>query len=192
MKIRKSLIGVGAALMMVGASANDGKPEVCDLNNPVQEEITSGLVDLADYLSCEVRADDPEFPKLNFGPWPADKPIWQKRGDGSCEVHTTLTRKLYERRDFAPGSKPPKKPNNDAAGAAWDVRNGKYDAAVEKLLSFKNDVRKKAKDLNDWGPYDPVHPDDRPFPNAGKAAEHFLNEVDNALGCVCKLTVCDF
>lgn len=184
MKIRKSLIGVGAALMMVGASANDGKPEVCDLNNPVQEEITSGLVDLADYLSCEVRAGDPEFPKLNFGPWPADKPIWQKRGDGSCEVHTTLTRKLYERRDFAPGSKPPKKPNNDAAGAAWDVRNGKYDAAVEKLLSFKNDIRKSK--LHSWDVAVPG------FADTHDAKMFFLNSAEDALKCVCKLTECKF
>jgi hypothetical protein len=195
MKIRKSLIGVGAALIVVGASAyaNPQTPPVvsCGDNymkpNPV--EITNSLKDLADYLSSEDRLGDPNFPDKNYGPW-TYKPIWQKRGMESYDVQNALVRKLYEYRTAT--TKPPKNNNNDAAGAAWDIRNGKYDAARDKLLSFKNDVRKKAKDLNDWGPYDPVHPDDRPFPNAGKAAEHFLNEVDNALGCVCKLTVCDF
>ena len=184
MKVRKSLAVVGAALMMIGANAYADKPAVyCGIDdmNPDPVDITNSLKDLADYLSTKDRLDDPNFPVKNFGPWPYD-PIWQKRGGGSFEVQNALTKKLYEYRTA--DTKPPKNRNNDAAGAAWDVRNGKYDAAVDKLLSFRKDVYKSK--LNPWTEGN----DD--FVNEADAKKFFVNEVNIAIGCVCKLTECNF
>jgi hypothetical protein len=185
MKIRKSLIGIGAALMMVGASAyaEDPPPKAyVDCGNRMDPDpalITTSLINLADYL----RKDTPET--ADFGPWPY-KPIWQKRGTGSYEVHDSLARKLYEKREFGDGKKPPQKKNNDAAGAAWDIENGKYDAAVDKLLSFNKDVSKSRENIWDK---DHAMPD---FQNSMDAEDHFVTEVTIALHCVCKLTECNF
>jgi hypothetical protein len=183
MKIRKSLTAVGAALLMVGANAYAQPPSIVDCGNPASpepEKITSSLINLADYL----RKETPE--EAEFGPWPYD-PIWQKRGAGSYEVHASLARKLYEERDFvANPDKPRFNKNNEATGAAWDVRNGKYDAAVDKLLAFNKDAYKSR--LNVWEP-EHAYPD---FENALDAKNYFLGEVSKAVECVCKLTECTF
>ena len=93
-------------------------------------------------------------------------------------------RKLDEKREQ--GTKPPRNKNNsnDAAGAANDVKNGKYDAAVDKLDAFIDDVYKSR--INDW--------ENSPngFLNSSKAKSYFVNEVNlGARPCVCKLTDCE-
>ena len=178
MEIRKSLTAIGAALMMVSVSAYAEKPALdCkyDVNqDPVK--IQSGLTNLADYLRSTARDG------ATFGPWPHD-PIWQKRGTGSLEVQDSLARKLYEEREFGDGLKPPKNKNNEAAGAAWDVRNGKYLAAVDKLDGFVKDAYKSR--LNVWESGNDY------FDTALAAKMYFVNEVMEARGCICKLTDCE-
>ena len=179
MEIRKSLTAIGAVLMMVSVSAYADKPALdCgDPMNPDPALIQDSLTDLADYLTSTKRDD------ATFGPWPYEA-IWQKRGTGSVEVQDSLARKLYEERNFdVENPKPPKRKNNDAAGAAWDVRNGKYLAAVDKLDSFVRDAYKSR--LNVWT----TGNDD--FENALAAKTFFVNEVMDARGCICKLTDCE-
>lgn len=180
MEIRKSLTAFGAALMLVGASAYADKPAVDCKNdvNPDPMKIQDGLTNLADYLRSTARDD------ADFGPWPHD-PIWQKRGTGSFEVQDALARKLYEERNFdVTNPKPPKNKNNDAAGAAWDVRNGKYLAAVDKLDAFVKDAYKSRLVVWESGNYD--------FDTALAAKTFFVNEVIEARGCICKLTECEY
>lgn len=187
MEIRKSLAAVGVALIMVCTSAYadmhiSPKAYVDCGGTPMDPDpamITSSLINLADYL----RKDTPDT--AAFGPWPYD-PIWQKRGEGSFEVHDSLARKLYEKREFGDGKKPPPNKNNQAAGAAWDIENGKYDAAVDKLLAFNKDLSKSKENTWDEGH---AMPD---FQNPENAEDHFETEVNIALGCVCKLTECNF
>lgn len=184
MKIRKSLTAVGAALMMVGMSApvlaNDLVYDWCEgTDTPDPTTITTSLEGLATELRCNLGSE------LNPGTWPKEFQIWQKRGSGSCEVQDSLAKKLNEKR--AEGTKPPrnKHESNDAAGAANDVRNGKYLAAVDKLDSFVKDVWKSK--LNEW--------DNSPngFANPGTAKSHFVNEVVyGARVCICKLTECEY
>jgi len=92
-------------------------------------------------------------------------------------------RKLYEEREFGDGLKPPKSKNNEAAGAAWDVRNGKYLAAVDKLDAFVKDAYKSR--LNVWESGNDY------FDTALAAKMYFVNEVMEARGCICKLTDCE-
>ena len=81
------------------------------------------------------------------------------------------------------GLKPPKSKNNEAAGAAWDVRNGKYLAAVDKLDAFVKDAYKSR--LNVWESGNDY------FDTALAAKMYFVNEVMEARGCICKLTDCE-
>ena len=185
MKIRKSLTAVGAALMMVGMSAPTLAADQlfydwCEGTEPPNPAvITASLEAVATELRCDL-----EESVLNPGTWPEEYPIWQKRGGGSCEVQDSLARKLNENREE--GTKPPrnKKGTNAVAGAANDVANGKYDAAVKKIDSFVSDVYKSRK--NDW--------ENSPngFANPGKAKSYFVNEVVyGARVCICKLTECE-
>jgi hypothetical protein len=180
MQIRKSMTAIGAALMMVGVSAYAGPPAVycgADSMNPDSGMIESSLTNLSDYLRSTERAD------ATVGPWPYDA-IWQKRGTGSFEVQDSLAKKLYEERNFdVENPKPPKNKNNDAAGAAWDVRNGKYQSAVDKLDAFVADAYKSRLDVWADGNED--------FENALDAKTFFVNEVIKARGCICKLTECE-
>ena len=180
MEIRKSLTAVGAALMMVGISAPAAAFDCgVDAENPDPATITANLVGLAEELRCAPGT------VANPGNWPLGYPIWQKRGGGSCDVQDALAKKLNEERDFGDDSKPPRNKNNTntAAGAANDVNNGKFLSAVEKLDAFVKDAYKSR--LNIWdGPANG-------FENALAAKTFFVNEVDEARGCVCKLTECE-
>ena len=178
MKVRKSLTAISAALMMVGMSAPAAAFECGGTDeNPDPATITANLVVLAEDLRCEDLGTE-----ANPGNWTHD-PIWQKRGDGSCEVQQSLARKLNEEREFGEGKKPPQNKNNASAGAAGDVRNAKYLAAVDKLDAFIKDAYKSR--LNVWENGNGV------FDTALGAKMFFVNEVDEARGCVCKLTDCE-
>lgn len=146
MKIRKSLTAVGAALMMVGMSAPALAQSmfVCagNGNEHDPETIFTNLKTLAEEVRCNdpLAADD----EPNPGNWDPTNPIWEKSREGSCEIHSRLARKIHEDRELDETStKPPKKKgNNDRAGAAWDFKNEKYEAAVDKLESFIEDAWK--------------------------------------------------
>jgi hypothetical protein len=180
MEIRKSLTAIGAALMMLGANAYaDMHQPVIDCGAPMDPNpdlIQSSLIDLSDYLRSTERDG------ATFGPWPYEE-IWQKRGTGDFAVQDSLVRKLYEERNLDENTKPPKNKNNDNTGAAWDVRNGKYLAAVEKLDAFVNDAYKSR--LNDW-----IYDNDD-FENALGAKTYFVNSAIAARSCICKLTECE-
>ena len=182
MEIRKSLTAIGAALMMVSVTAYAEMPEV-NCGNPMDPDpalIQSSLIDLSDYLRSTERDG------ATFGPWPYEA-IWQKRGTGDVEVQDSLARKLYEERDLDENTKPRRNKNNENAGAAWDVRNGKYLAAVDKLRAFVSDIYKKK--LNPWPPLDPAVSE---FTNSGGAKTYFVNQAKAAEGCICKLTECSY
>jgi len=168
MKTRKILAVIGAALLMIGVSAPASAFD-CD-------KIAEDLKDLAIALRCKDDATD-----ANPGEW-TQNPIWQKRGSGSCEPQNSLARKLHEQREFKGGSKPPKNDNNGVAGAAGDVSNEKYPAAVDKLDSFLRDAYKKR--LNMWT-------DVVKFPNSLAAKTYFVTQVGEARACVCLLTECE-
>lgn len=180
MEIRKSLTAISAALMMIGVNAPAGASECgVDAANPDPTTIAANLVGLAEELRCAPGTE------ANPGTWPSGYPIWQKRGGGSCDVQDSLARKLDEEREFEEGSKPPRNKHNtnDAAGAANDVENGKYLAAVEKLDAFVTDAYKGR--LTIWGMAA------NGFENALAAKTYFVNEVGKARGCICKLTECE-
>ena len=167
MKIRKSFAAIGAALMMVGISAPVFADHLvydwCEGTEPPNPTtITASLEALATELRCNLGSD------ANPGTWPVDYPIWQKRGSGSCEVQDSLAKKLDEKREE--GTKPPRNKNNSngAAGAANDVRNGKYLAAVDKLDAFIKDVYKSR--LNDWE-------NQNGFANPGYAKSYFVKDL---------------
>jgi len=87
-------------------------------------------------------AIDAVEPGYDDGNW-FKLPLWQyKRNENGCEVHEKLARQLYELRSDDPSSKPPRNKweTNDAAGAANDVENRKYDAAIVKLQSFHDTI----------------------------------------------------
>lgn len=172
MKIRKSMTAIGAALMVVGMSGPASAFDCGDPQNPDPATISASLEGLATYLRCSPGTG------ANPGTWPYDA-IWQKRGEGSCEVQDSLAKKLNEEREFAEGDKPPRNKNNTntAAGAANDVANGKYLSAVDKLDAFVRDVYKSR--LNSE------------FGDALAAKMFFVNEVQDARMCVCKLTECE-
>ena len=132
MKIRKTLTAMAAALLMITVSAPASAFE-CEGNGNLYDPATiqANLTALAVELRCETK--DPEA--LNPGKWVMDA-IWEKRRAPSCETHQKLARNLHEARKFALGTKPRKNKNNDAAGAAWDVRNGSYEEAIAKLDLF--------------------------------------------------------
>jgi hypothetical protein len=178
MKIRKSLTAIGAAMMMVGMSAPASAYEWCtgtDTPNPVT--ITANLEALATELRCDLESE------VNPGTWPKNYPIWQKRGGGSCEVQDSLAKKLNEKRED--GTKPPRNKNNTnaSAGAANDVKYGKYLSAVEKLDAFVKGAYKSRLTLWDGAA--------NGFENALDAKMFFVNQVIEARGCVCKLTECE-
>jgi hypothetical protein len=179
MEIRKSLTAIGAVLMVVGMSAPASAYDWCEgTDAPNPAVITANLEGLATELRCASGT------LTNPGTWPANFQIWKKRGDGSCEVQNSLAKKLDEKRED--GTKPPRNKNNTnaAAGAANDVKNGKYLAAVDKLDAFIEDVYKSR--LNFW--------ENSPngYTNPGAAKSYFVNEVNlGARVCICKLTDCE-
>ena len=141
MKIRKSLIGVGAALMMVGMSApalaagfvwDDG---VCGNQNATADE----LIRLEQHLRCEEEKTDVS--------WPKDNPIWEKARSeerGCTEVHESHANKLYRSPPRNPGNtdKKGKGPGKVAEGAAQKVREAKYDEAITMLMDLRDAVGK--------------------------------------------------
>ena len=141
--------------------------------DPDPTVISASLVALAVELRCTPLPGTDAEP----GTWPRDTPIWEKRREGSCDIHESLARKLNEDRDFDEGSKPPRNKNNTATGAANDVANGKYLGAVDKLDAFVNDVYKSRLNTD--------------FGSATAAKMYFLGQVEEARMCVCKLTECE-
>jgi len=173
MKARKILAALGAALMMIGVSAPASAfdcgtdPDTDPYNKDV---IAAGLKALAEALRC-----DGDYSSVaNPGAWPNATPIWERRREPSCDVHSNLARKLYEKREFKNGSKPPKNPNNGVAGASWDVMFEKYEGALSKLDSFLNDAGKARLSSKFPGGYD----------NAAIARYSFTSEVEEARICV--------
>ena len=175
MKVQKSLTALGAALMIISISAPASAFE-CEGNGNTNDPqtISNNLIVLAESLRCALSDTAPG--------WHYD-PIWQKRGEGSCEVQDSLARKLYEEREFNAGDKPPQKKNNDAAGAAWDVRNAKYLEAIDKLDAFVMDAFRKK--LNLWDS------SQGGFLNALDAKNYFVTEANTARGCICTLAECE-
>jgi len=169
MKVRKILAAMAAALLIITVSAPAAAFE-CEGNGNLYDPATirDNLVALAVTLRC--KTTDPEA--LNPGEWMMD-PIWEKRGAPSCDVHTSLARNLHEWRDFSPGNKPRQNKNNDAAGAAWSVRNGKYEGAIVQLDSLINAVFKSR--LN------------RDFDEAQMLANELVKEAEEAKICIAQL-----
>lgn len=140
MKIRKSLIGVGAALMMVGISTpvlaagfvwDDG---VCGNQNATADE----LIRLEQHLRCE---------KKTYVSWPKDNPIWEKARSeerGCTEVHESHANKLYRNppRNLGNTDKKGKGPGKVAEGAAQKVREAKYDEAITMLMDLRDAINK--------------------------------------------------
>jgi hypothetical protein len=182
MKMRKTITAAAAALVMTAISAPATAFE-CEGNGNQYDPATiqANLTALAIALRCAPGTD------ANPGEWLADNPIWEKRGAPSCDVHERLARKLYEERAFEDDcsdrprkdckDRPPQNENNDATGAAWDVRNEKYEAAISKLDSLIADVMKSR--LN--RAYDP---------DVGAAQTHaneLIAEVEGARNCIYQL-----
>ena len=179
MNARKILAALGAAFMMISISApasafECGTDPVTDPYN--KDIIAAGLTALAIDLRCELDATP-----ANPGEW-THEPIWQKSGCGDCEPQTSLARKLHEKREFIDG-KPPRNKNNTVAGAAGDVSNEKYLAAVDKLDAFVKDAYKKRLYMWVIG--------NTEFENSLAAKTFFVNEVNDARSCVCHLTECE-
>jgi hypothetical protein len=172
MNVRKILAAIGAALIMIGISAPASAFECTNDDGAIDPAvIQANLTGIANTLRC---ADySPEL----LGEWPKDNPIWERRRVPSCDVHQKLARNLYEKREFLPGTKPRRNKNNDAAGAAWDVRNGQYEEAIMKLDMLIDAVMKAT--LN------------RGFePNVGAAqmlANELIKEAEEARICINQL-----
>ena len=74
-------------------------------------------------------------------------PIWQKAaGKGKnkqdavtdgCETHQSIAKKLYEEREFSDDKRPPRNKNNLAAGAAQQLKFGKFQAALDSLTAIE-------------------------------------------------------
>ena len=168
MKTRKILAALGAALVMLGISMPAAAFD-CGGNDPAT--IQANLTALAQTVRCENDST------VNPGLWNSDNPIWEKRAQPSCDVHQRLARQLHEEREFAAGTKPPKNTNNLATGAAWDVRNGKYEGAISKLDSFITGILKSRLNRN----YDPD------TAAAQLQAMKFINEAEEAKICIAPL-----
>lgn len=126
MKLRKSLTVVGAALTF----ATIGTPAMAagfDWDNSVCGNADATALELIE-LSAHLRCGD-EAPS-----W-MDDPIWEKRGEGSCEVQDSLADKLWIEppRNDGNTDKKGKGPGKVAEGAAQKVLDEKYDEAVTKL-----------------------------------------------------------
>lgn len=172
MKTRKILAAFGAALMMLGismpAAAFDCTNDDGDVDPAV---IQANLTAMANYLRCTDHSD------VLPGLWNPENPIWEKRRAPSCDIHQKLARNLYEKRQFSDGSKPPRNKNNQAAGAAWNVRNGQYEEAIVKLDSFVAAILKSTLNRS----YDP---------NTAAAqyqAMMFINKAQVARACIVQL-----
>ena len=172
MKTRKILAAFGAALMMLGismpAAAFDCTNDDGDVNPTV---IQANLTAMANSLRCAGHSE--VFPGL----WNPDNPIWERRRTPSCDVHQKLARNLYEKREFIEGTKPRKNQNNDATGAAWNVRNGQYEEAIMKLDAFVAAILRSR--LNES--YDPD------TAAAQYQAMMFINEAEAARACIVQL-----
>jgi hypothetical protein len=181
MKIRKSLTAVGAALIVVGISAPAmAEPAFVCEGNGVSHDPETIFTNLRVFAE-DVRCKDPEAApgEANPGIWDPENPIWEKRREESCEIHSSLARKLHEDRELDENStKPPKNRNNDVAGAAWDFRNQKYEGARDKLYSFINDAWKAR--LNSQ--YEVMGEIDELA--AAKARMDFIVRAEGAISCV--------
>ena len=101
------------------------------------------ITEAADKLRCA-------YGEFAGGSW-NNNPIWQKQagkgrkkqdavGDG-CEVHQSLARHLYEKRDPERDSPPPKKRgNNVARGAAHALAEGKFQNAIDLLTGLQASI----------------------------------------------------
>lgn len=99
--------------------------------------VISDIVTKADEIrDCYVGTDDNA----------ANDPIWQWKGKPSCAVNDKVAKSLYvDRVDDTP---PPKvKGKAEAAGAANDFADGKYEAGQEKLQSFIDTLMYAARTL---------------------------------------------
>ena len=174
MKMRKICSAAAAAIVMAAISAPASAFD-CDGNGNQFDPATiqANLTALAVVVRCAPGSDS------NPGEWDADNPIWEKRAAPSCDVHERLARKLYEVREFGPDKKPPKNKNNDATGAAWDVRNGKYEGAISQLDSFIADIMKSRLNRD----YDPD------VTTAQMHANELINEANEAKACIIQLTL---
>jgi len=172
MKVQKILAAFAAALMMLGISAPASAFD-CEGNGNAYDPTT--IANNLEAIAVELRCSPGT--KANPGKWPADNPIWERRGAGSCNVHHRLAQKLLQNREFDENSKPRKNQANDAEGAAWKVRNEKYEDAIQKLDQLIVAILKSR--LN------------RAFdPNVGAAqmlANELVAEVEEAKICVAQL-----
>lgn len=180
MKMRRTLTAASAALIMTVASTPSLAFD-CGGNDPAT--IAANLQALAFELRCDDRVDP------NPGNWPAGNPIWEKRREGSCEIHDRLSSKLHVVRVFDDSGdcnvrprkncddRPPENQNNQIEGASGDVANGKYEAAASKLDSLIADVLKSR--LNRY--FDPD------VTSAQMLANELVKEADEAKACIIQL-----
>jgi len=172
MKGRKTLTALAAALLMISVSAPVSAFDCLDDDGNIDPAtIEANLIALAIELRC---VNDS---KVNPGNWPVDNPIWERRGEGSCDVHQNLAAKLFQNREFDDSSKPRKNQFNDAEGAAWKVGNEKYEDAIQKLEQFITAVLKSRLNRN----FDP---------NVGAAqvlANELVIEAEEASICINQL-----
>ena len=131
--------------------------------------VISDTEDLAAMLRCEV----------DVGTWDNNNAIWQWKGKGSmgCAVHRKLAKQLNEERDeYDSETMPPykgaknKNGNNVAAGAANDLRNGKFESALAHYQTFMDTIMYSAKVNTGF-----VATDD--FASADAAAQFFFDEA---------------
>ena len=177
---RRTLAAIAAATLMMAislpASSHHSAFDCGDPNSATA--ISESLISLSNMLRC-----DGYNPDLT-GMWNPENPIWEKGAAPSCEIHERLAKKLYEARSFGGNSKPRFNKNNDATGAAWDVRNGKYEAAILKLIAFASDIDKSRINRA----YLPDYPDGEPDPLAAEyEAMKFKNAAEDAQICINQL-----
>ena len=169
----KTFTALAAALLMISVSAPVSAFECADNGNLYDPAtIEANLIAIAVELRCAAGTE------ANPGNWPANNPIWERRGAGSCDVHHNLAAKLFQDRELDDDStKPRKNPKNDAEGAARKVGNEKYEDAIIKLDQLITAILKSRLNRN----YDP---------NVGEAqvlANELIGEVEEAKICIAQL-----
>ena len=172
MKARKILAALGAALLIISISAPASAFD-CEGNGNLFDPMTIAMNLGA--LAIDIRCINDSA--KNPGRWDGLNPVFEKRAAPSCDVHNRLARSLFEKREFADDSKPRKNQNNDASGAAWDVRNGKYEGAISKLDSFITAALKSRLNRS----YDPDEA------AAQLQRRKWINEAEKARICVNQL-----
>lgn len=142
MNTRKLCGTVAAAIFTfaLSATASAGTYFECPIDI-TPENVASEIEDMAFKMRCA--NFEPQKGDAAPGGWDKDAPVWKWGRKDGCEVHYKLSKLLHVARTSEPPKQTPKN-NNDAKGAANDVRDGKLVSALDQLTLLADTMRDNA------------------------------------------------